>query len=227
MYESSKNKKTRYMKRSKKSSKKYPRKSSKKSSKKYPKKSDRKSPRKSVRKSPRKPVRKSSKPLFYMKASNPKTVLVICSTVSGSDFPKNENQTMLKQLLGDDFIAEFMGQYPDDLPTDKKFDAVLFAGCNLLMWLFYKAHEDGMEKLYNILKQDGIVIFVESQNYINKTVTKGKSYGLSIPIEEMKLYGLKQYNDSEIKQKILKSWGKFFHLDQMEHYFVYKKNDEF
>jgi SAM-dependent methyltransferase len=162
-----------------------------------------------------------------MKASNPKTVLVICSTVSGSDFPKNENQTMLKQLLGDDFIAEFMGQYPDDLPTDKKFDAVLFAGCNLLMWLFYKAHEDGMEKLYNILKQDGIVIFVESQNYINKTVTKGKSYGLSIPIEEMKLYGLKQYNDSEIKQKILKSWGKFFHLDQMEHYFVYKKNDEF
>ena len=43
---------------------------------------------------------------------------------------------MLIQLLGDDFIAEFMGHYPDELPKDKMFDAVLFAGCNVMTWLF-------------------------------------------------------------------------------------------
>ena len=157
------------------------------------------------------------------KKSSPKTLLVICSNNSGHDFPKDKNQNMLKQLLGDDFISEFMGQYPEDLPNDKKYDAVLFAGCNLLIWLFNKNYEVGMEKLSNILKQDGIIIFVESQRYIDKVVTKGKSYGLSIPLEEMKLYGVTKNDNNGIKQDILKSWEKFFQLDLIDNYFVYKK----
>jgi hypothetical protein len=92
---------------------------------------------------------------------------------------------MLKQLLGDDFIAEFMGHYPEELPKDKKFDAVLFAGCNVITWLFKKDYEVGMENLSRILKQDGIIIFVENQKYIDNIVIKGKSYSLSIPLEEI------------------------------------------
>jgi len=137
----------------------------------------------------------------------PKTVLVICSDNSGKDFPREENQIMLKKLLGDDFIAEFMDRYPQNLPMEHKFDAVLFAGCNVLTWLFSNKFEIGMEKLTNVLKKEGIIIFVENQTYINKIANK--SYSLSIPLEEIKL-------------DILKSWEKFFQLDVMDNYFVYK-----
>ena len=106
----------------------------------------------------------------------PKKVLVICSDNSGRDFPRDENQTMLKQLLGHDFIAQFMDRYPENLPTEEnEFDAVLFAGCNVISWLFKFDYEDGMKKLARIIKQDGIIIFVENQNYINKMATIGKS----------------------------------------------------
>jgi hypothetical protein len=53
-----------------------------------------------------------------------KTVLVICSSLKGFDFTRVENQIMLKQLLGEDYIAEFLGgtgRYPDNIPTVKTF----------------------------------------------------------------------------------------------------------
>jgi hypothetical protein len=152
----------------------------------------------------------------------PKTVLVICSDNSGKDFPKDENQIMLKQLLGDDFIAEFMGQYPEDLPKNKKFDAVLFAGCNVITWLFKKDYEVGMDSLSKILKQYGIVIFVENQKYIDNIAIKGKSYSLSIPLEEIKLLAMVKDDKTGLKQEILKSWEKFFQLERIDNYFVYK-----
>lgn len=152
----------------------------------------------------------------------PKTVLVICSDNSGKDFPKDENQNMLKQLLGNDFIAEFMVQYPEDLPKNKKFDAILFAGCNVITWLFKNDYEVGMESLSKILKQDGIVIFVENQNYINKMATIGKSYSLSIPLEEMTIRPTIKDDKTGLKQDILKSWEKYFRIDGMKEYIVYK-----
>ena len=152
----------------------------------------------------------------------PKTVLVICSDNSGKDFPRDENQNMLKQLLGDDFIAEFMGRYPEELPRNKKFDAVLFAGCNVITWLFKNDYEVGMEFLSKILKQDGIIIFVETQKYIDNIAIKGKSYELSIPLEEIKLLAMVKDDNSGLKQDILKSWEKFFQLDLIDNYFVYK-----
>ena len=157
----------------------------------------------------------------------PKSVLVICSNNSGIDFPRDENQTMLKQLLGDDFIAEFMGEYPQDLPKNKKFDAVLFAGCNVITWLFKKDYEVGMEKLSRILKQDGIIIFVENQKYIDNIAIKGKSYSLSIPLEEIKLLAMVKDDNTGLKQDILKSWEKFFKLDQIDNYFVYKVKEQY
>jgi hypothetical protein len=152
----------------------------------------------------------------------PKTVLVICSDNSGKDFPRDENQKMLKQLLGDDFIAEFMGHYPEELPKDKKFDAVLFAGCNVITWLFKNEYEVGMESLSKILKQDGIVIFVENQKYIDNIAIKGKSYSLSIPLDEIKLLAMVKDDKSGLKQDIITSWEKFFQLEVIDNYFVYK-----
>jgi hypothetical protein len=156
----------------------------------------------------------------------PKTVLVICSDNSGIDFPRDENQIMLKQLLGNDFIAEFMGQYPQDLPKNKKFDAVLFAGCNVITWLFKKDYEVGMENLSRILKQDGIIIFVENQKYIDNIVIKGKSYSLSIPLEEIKLLAMVKDDNTGLKQDILNSWEKFFQLNQIDNFFVYKVKEQ-
>jgi hypothetical protein len=150
----------------------------------------------------------------------PKTVLVICSDNSGMDFPREENQIMLKKLLGDDFIVEFMDRYPQHLPMDHTFDAVLFAGCNVLTWLFKNNFEVGMEKLSHVLKKEGIIIFVENQTYINKIANK--SYSLSIPLEEMKLHPVAKDDTTGLKQDILKSWETFFQLDVMDNYFVYK-----
>jgi len=150
----------------------------------------------------------------------PKTVLVICSDNSGMDFPREENQIMLKKLLGDDFIVEFMDRYPQNLPMEHKFDAVLFAGCNVLTWLFKNNFEVGMEQLTNVLKKEGIIIFVENQAYINKIANK--SYSLSIPLEEMKLHPVAKDDTTGLKQDIIKSWEKFFQLDIMDNYFVYK-----
>jgi hypothetical protein len=150
----------------------------------------------------------------------PKTVLVVCSDNSGKDFPREENQIMLKKLLGDDFIVEFMDRYPENLPSEHTFNAVLFAGCNVLTWLFNNQIELGMEKLSNILKKDGIIIFVENQAYIDKLVNK--SYSLSIPLEEMKLHPVAKDDKTGLKQNILNSWEKFFQLDVMDKYFVYK-----
>jgi hypothetical protein len=153
----------------------------------------------------------------------PKKVLVICSDNSGRDFPRDENQTMLKQLLGDDFVAQFMDRYPKDLPTEEnEFDAVLFAGCNVISWLFKFDYEDGMKKLARIIKKDGIVIFVENQNYINKMTTIGKSYSLSIPLEEMTIHPTIKDDKTGLKQEIVKSWEKFFELEIIDNYFVYK-----
>ena len=145
---------------------------------------------------------------------------------------------MLKKLLGDDFIAQFMDRYPENLPPEEKvFDAVLFAGCNVITWLFNDYNivsdtieknlkEKGMEKLSRILKQDGIVIFVENQNYINKVATPGKSYSLSIPLEEMKLLPMVKDDKTGLKQDILKSWEKYFRIDVMKEYIVYKVKEQ-
>jgi hypothetical protein len=77
-----------------------------------------------------------------------------------------------------------------------------------------------MEQLTNVLKKEGIIIFVENQAYINKIANK--SYSLSIPLEEMKLHPVAKDDATGLKQDILKAWEKFFQLEVMDNYFVYK-----
>ena len=73
-----------------------------------------------------------------------------------------------------------------------------------------------------MINDDGIVIFTEGQNYINKVVSKGRSYALSIPLDEMKLYGAEKDDGSGLKQEILRSWNKYFELTKRDGYFVYE-----
>jgi hypothetical protein len=166
----------------------------------------------------------------------PKTVLVICSQKNGKDFPKEKNQIMLKQLLGVDYVAEFMGMYPEELPTDKKFDAVLFAGCNVISWLFTDYNresgtieenwmEQGMETLSKLLNQHGIVIFVENEIYIKKIAPDMRISSLSIPLNLLSIVPITETSDME-KQTILSSWRKFFNLAIINDYFVYKAKSQ-
>ena len=155
----------------------------------------------------------------------PKTVLVICSFAKGTDYPRQDNQIMLKSLLGDDFVPEFMGEYPANLPTDKLFDAVLFGGCNVLTWLFRGDYEPGMKKLSTILKDDGIVIFVENKNYVTKLAGEDHyaSHVLTMPINSIKLQMTLANDNSGLKQDIISTWNKYFTRTDIDKYIVYKK----
>lgn len=160
----------------------------------------------------------------------PKIVLVICSSWKDRDFPREENQVMLKKLLGEDYVPEFMKEYPQDLPSGKQFDAILFAGCNVLTWLFGydNKHEPGMNTLSTILKDDGIIIFVENTGYIKALSGEGhyEKHVLSIPIENIQLFTTIPDNGSGLKQEIIQSWKKYFTQTQADKYIVYKKNKE-
>jgi hypothetical protein len=163
----------------------------------------------------------------------PKTVLVICSSPEGRDFPSEDNQIMLKKLLGEDYIPEFLGgsgQYPEDLPTGKTFDVILFAGCNVLIWLFGEDgnHETGMDNLSSVLNDDGVIIFVEGKNYVKHYSGEGhyNQHSLSIPITSISLKG-RYFNDrSELKEEIINSWNKYFTQTQADKYIVYKKKEK-
>ena len=161
----------------------------------------------------------------------PKTVLVICSQVDGRDFLRQENQIMLKELLGDDYSAEFMGEYPNDLPVTKTFNAVLFAGCNVIDWVFSDFNkqtemievnqmETGMATLSKMLKKDGFVIFVEHPRYIE--LCCGQSFHkLSIPLEGLNILPTTK-NYAQVKQRILNMWYNYFQLVQIKNYYAYQ-----
>jgi hypothetical protein len=167
----------------------------------------------------------------------PKTVLVICSRPTGSDFPREENQTMLKTILGDEFVPEFLGEssnypgrYPRNLPTGKKFDAILFAGCNVLIWLFGEDgnHETGIKNLSSLLNDDGVIIFVETKKYVETYGGEGHydAHSLSIPIESIKLLTTQLDDETGLKGNIINTWKKYFTQTHADKYIVYKKVKE-
>jgi hypothetical protein len=166
-----------------------------------------------------------------------KTVLVICSKPTGFDFPREENQIMLKTILGDEFVPEFLGEssnypgrYPRNLPTGKQFDAILFAGCNVLIWLFGedRQHEGGIKTLSSLLKEDGVIIFVENKKYVETYSGEGHydAHSLSIPIESIKLLAMQHNDESGLKEAIINIWKKYFTQTQADKYIVYKKVKE-
>lgn len=156
----------------------------------------------------------------------PKSLLVICSGPNGSDYPREENQVMLKKLLGDDFVPTFMGLYPEDLPTGTLFDAVFFGGCNALTWIFHDTNpEPGIRRLSSILKDDAFVIFVETKSYViaHGEEDQYNSHGLTLPLNSIKVLPIVFNDDTGLKQGIIAKWKRYFKESTIDKYIVYKK----
>jgi hypothetical protein len=163
----------------------------------------------------------------------PKEVLVICSSPGGMNYPRQENKRMLETLLGADYVPTFLttqdgfqGSYPTNLPKDHHFDAVLFAGCNVLQWLFKHDYESGMQALSSILRNDGIIIFVENKNYVTK-FGGPEHYGqhsLTISLNKMTVFPTVLNDKTGVKDQMLNTWNKYFTLMQIGDYIVYRKN---
>ena len=87
----------------------------------------------------------------------------LVKTMMLSLFPFGYNSTYLSGKEGQKF--------PDNLPEGQKFSLVLFAGCNVLAWLFnitsIDAFNDDIIKLENVLDTNGMIIFVENEKFIN------------------------------------------------------------
>lgn len=128
-------------------------------------------------------------------------VLVVCSSDNPdkkpiSDYNKPENQEMLSLLSNNNYNPTFLNainggeKFPDGLinTKDRHYDIILFAGCNLLSWIFADRNSS-IQQLLRVLKDTGRVIFVESIGYIIKdkiNITKNKYSGLTISIDSMK-----------------------------------------
>jgi len=111
-----------------------------------------------------------------------KSVLVLCSSPKGSDYPSKDNQDMLDSLLKGvkptiDFLSGEEGEkFPENVPKDKKYDAILFAGCNALIFIsLLLDHKPSIDLLESILKKNGLVVIVESDTFVKKHVS-GKHY---------------------------------------------------
>jgi hypothetical protein len=107
-----------------------------------------------------------------------RSVLVICSSPEGVDYPAKDNQDMLKTLLrGEEPTVDFLpggdkGSFPEDMPK-KEYDVILFAGCNSLMFIgLLKDHEKSIDLLSNSLKDKGILLVTESKDFITKKVSQ-------------------------------------------------------
>lgn len=108
-----------------------------------------------------------------------KSVLVVCSSEKGSDYPAKDNQDMLNSILKGgkptvDFLpGEGEGSFPQDMPKGKLYDLILFAGCNALIFIgLLKDHEDSIGLLSKSLKKNGVIVVTESEKFIKKYISE-------------------------------------------------------
>ena len=150
-------------------------------------------------------------------------MLVICSnpdtgttmkdplvkTMMLSLFPYGYNPTYLSGQVGQKF--------PDNLPEGQKFSHVLFAGCNVLAWLFnitsIDAFNDDIIKLENVLDTNGMIIFVENENFI-KVLGNSNSKQIvpTTKFETLRYNGQTTLTSDEIiaKEILCNEWNKHF-----------------
>ena len=108
-----------------------------------------------------------------------KSVLVLCSSPKGSDYPAKDNQDMLNILLkGVKPTVDFLpggeaGNFPEDMPKGKLYDVILFAGCNALLFIdLLKDHTESIDLLSTSLKKHGMILVVESEKFIKKYISE-------------------------------------------------------
>jgi len=96
-------------------------------------------------------------------------------------FGENPEYIFCFNLINDTNITSC--SFPNDINSDDKYNAIWFAGCNLSNWIFSKP-ETSIEKIKQVLKSDGIIVFTENKTYVNRY--NGVN-NLTLPIESLSL----------------------------------------
>jgi hypothetical protein len=160
-------------------------------------------------------------------------ILIICSCPTCITFNQPNFQELLTAFYKGAKNITFFGTYPDDLPKlpeGKSFDLIVFAGCNVLEWLFNKDYRTGIEQLVTVVKKDGRVIFVENSKYIERYGNAtSKDYLPTIPIEHLAISaGASPHSNSEKAIGVKEAWNSVFNKsiytpDGIHTYIVYTK----
>ena len=82
-----------------------------------------------------------------------------------------------------------------------------------------------MKTLSGILKEDGVIIFVENRQYVETYSGKEHytEHSLSIPIQSIKIQPVTLNDNSGLKENIINNWNKYFTETKVDKYIVYKK----
>jgi hypothetical protein len=168
-------------------------------------------------------------------------VLAICTKADGPDFINPLNTVMIQNLINGaailyNFInrpiSEFSTELYQQTHTNNKYNIIWFAGCNLSFSLFNNLSNIRIiaiiSKLYNILKQDGYIIFTESNSYIehvNTAISGRTPKANTLSIQEMHRYpgGLTVSNELAHAQVFFSEWDRYFEFITTEDYYMYRK----
>jgi hypothetical protein len=109
-----------------------------------------------------------------------------------------------------------------------KFDMILFAGCNVVESLFPTI--DNVDITEKFLKDDGLIIFMNSITYNNNKQLKGIRYitpmaprNLTCTLQMMKFYPVDD-TDQNLANKVYNQWDTLFYIDPTtSKYYIYKK----
>lgn len=118
-------------------------------------------------------------PLTFV-ADDLKKVLVVCSQRNGADFTCKKNDA-LKRLFGNNpeyIFCNGILSFPNTINLHDKYDAIWFAGCNLLSSIFSNVTES-LLAITSTLKNTGFVVFTENENYVRDYKD---SHNLTLPI---------------------------------------------
>ena len=156
-----------------------------------------------------------------------KTVLVICSSPDGVDYPAKDNQDILNSVLGKEFTPTFLPggeskSFPEDLPPGKhQFDLIFFAGCNTLESLFQRSRNKKgvIDRLPLLLKKDGRIIFSESPSYVKKLGEQG--HGRTLTIEGLYNHPVMKNGFKKAYAPTVAHWNKVFQRSDSGIYVAY------
>ena len=180
-----------------------------------------KSPRRSSSTSPRTSGNKLSK--------HRTEIIVLCSDITNpdGDYQLPATQRMLHDLFPNGVTPTCLSgnpgqRFPDDLPPNKTFGLVLFAGCNVIDFLFKKESiELDMKRLATSLDDNGHIIFIDSKQYIDDYIKSDhfyERYGGTLYIKHMldhhtvrKVKGKNYYRDA-----VLSMWKTLFTESEIE-----------
>ena len=180
-----------------------------------------------------------------------KRVLVVCSSSNDTNSKYYNNnlhnkdyissKSMINELMGTniDFIhinnELEMKTYPDDiiknnLYKDMKFDMILFAGCNVVEFLFPTIYNVDITEKF--LKDDGLIIFMNSITYNNNNqltvipyITPMAPRNLTCTIKMMKFYPWNIPNQI-LANNVYNQWDNLFYIDPANSkYYIYKKRN--